>query len=64
MPAQRIEPAQARTAVQTGNALLVCAYDDEEKCQKYGLKNAISLTELQQQQAVLPKDRKIFFYCA
>jgi hypothetical protein len=64
MPAQRIDPEQARAAVETGSALLVCAYDDEEKCQNYGLKNAISLTELQRQEAALSKDRKIFFYCA
>jgi hypothetical protein len=64
MPAQRIDPQQARREVSSGNALLVCAYDDQQKYQQYKLTNALSLSELKAQEAALPKDRKIFFYCA
>jgi hypothetical protein len=64
MPAQRIDPEEARREVSSGNALLVCAYDDEQKCQQYRLTDALSLAELQAQEAALPKDRKTFFYCA
>jgi hypothetical protein len=64
MAARRIESEEARREVGSGDALLVCAYDDEEKCQQYRLTNAISLAELKAQEAALPKDRKIFFYCA
>jgi len=64
MPTQRIDPEQARQDVSSGSALLVCAYDEEEKCQKYRLTNALSLTDLQAQEATLPKGRKIVFYCA
>ena len=64
MPTQRIDPEQARPEVDSGNALLVCAYDDEEKCQRYRLTNALSFSEFQAQEAILPKARKIVFYCA
>ena len=64
MPARRIDPEQGRREVNTGSALLVCAYEDQEKCQKYRLANALSLNELQAQEETLTKDRKILFYCA
>jgi len=64
MAAQRIDPAEARTQVGSGKALLVCAYDDEQKCQQYRLKNALSLSELKAQEGGLSRERRIFFYCA
>ncbi len=47
-----------------GKALLVCAYDEPEKSEKYRLTNALTLAELQAQEANLAKDREIIFYCA
>ena len=32
MAAPKIGPRQTHEAVEAGDALLVCAYDDEEKC--------------------------------
>jgi rhodanese-related sulfurtransferase len=64
MSVQRIDPEQARREVVSGNALLVCAYDDQQKLQKYLLPNALSLPDFQAQEAAFPKDREIIFYCA
>ena len=64
MPAKRIDPQQARRDVTSNGALLVCAYDDPEKSQQYRLTDALSLADLQAQEANLPKDREIIFYCA
>jgi hypothetical protein len=64
MPARRIDPEQARPEVNSGNALLVCAYDDQEKYQKYRLTHAVAMDELEAHQATLPKGRKLIFYCA
>jgi rhodanese-related sulfurtransferase len=64
MSAQRLDPGEARRDVDSGDALLVCAYDDEEKCQNYALPNALLLSELSAKEKTLPKDREIIFYCA
>jgi hypothetical protein len=64
MSAKRIDPQQVRRDVTSGNALLVCAYDDPEKCQQYRLPEALSLAELQAQEANLDRDCEIIFYCA
>lgn len=60
--AERIDAERARERVQSGEALLVCAYDDEEKCRKLGLDEALTLAELQARD--LPRDREIVFLCA
>lgn len=64
MHIQRIDPAQARTHVSTGCALLVCAYDSQEKFLKNHLGGALSLQDLQMLEDELPRDREIIFYCA
>jgi hypothetical protein len=64
MAARRIDPGQARREIASGNALFVCAYDDEERWRKYRLPEALSLTELKVKEAALPKDQEIIFYCA
>jgi hypothetical protein len=64
MSAQRIDSEQVRRDVDSGEALLVCAYDEQEKCRKYTLPNALSLSELSAQEKTLARDRKIVFYCA
>jgi hypothetical protein len=64
MPARRIDVQQAQRDMNSGNALLVCAYDEPEKSEKYRLTNALTLAELQAQEANLANDREIIFYCA
>ena len=59
---QRITPQQAREHIEAG-ALLVCAYEDVQKCEKYGLQGAITLDELKSRGDVA-NDRELIFYCA
>ncbi|MBE0597706.1 MAG: ArsR family transcriptional regulator [Desulfuromonadales bacterium] len=60
----RIDPQEARPKVHSGDAILVCAYDDEEKCQKLHLEGAIHLQELQEKLPEIPKEKELIFYCA
>jgi hypothetical protein len=61
--AERIPAAEARREVAAG-ALLVCAYDDEEKCRQNRLEGSITLAELEKRADSVPKDRELIFYCA
>jgi hypothetical protein len=60
----RIDVEEARRRVQSGQALLVCAYEDASKCDRHRLEGAISLSELRTRQDSVPKDRELIFYCA
>ena len=63
--AERISPQEARRHLRADpNALLVCAYDNDEKCRQNWLDGAVTLAELQARAATLAKDREIIFYCA
>ncbi len=58
----RISPEEARAKARSGEALLVCAYDDEEKFRKMHLEGAISLAEFRRREASLSKGQEIIFY--
>jgi len=60
----RISPEEARQKVTSGSALLVCAYEDDEKCKRVNLEGAIFLTEFRSKLPSLPKDQELIFYCA
>ncbi len=60
----RIAPQDARDAVTSGQALLVCAYDSDEKFRAMRLEGAISYADLVSRLASLEKDREIICYCA
>jgi len=64
MPAVRMSPEQAYQNVKAGQAILVCAYDDEASFQKMRLDMAISFGEFRKRLPTLPKDQEIIFYCA
>jgi len=61
---QRISPEAVRPSVRSGDTLLVCAYEDEEKCRKMQLEGAITFNELRSRISSLPKEQEIVFYCA
>lgn len=44
-------------------ALLVCAYDDEEKCAEYAIDSALTLAELERRKERLTPDQELIFYC-
>lgn len=60
----RISPEEARQKLISGTALLVCAYDDEQKFKQNHLEGAISIAELNSKLTSLSKDHEIIFYCA
>jgi len=59
-----ISAVEAHERATSGDALLVCAYADEEACRKVQLEGSIRLVELESRIAALPVDREIIFYCA
>ena len=62
--AARIDPQEARRHMQSDKAMLVCAYDDDEKFRKNRLEGALSMKEFRGRENQVPKDREIIFYCA
>jgi rhodanese-related sulfurtransferase len=59
-----ISARQARKDKEHNNALLVCAYEDEEKFKKNSLEGAISFASFKKKEDDLAKDREIIFYCS
>ena len=59
----RITTEKAREKVSMGKALLVCAYDGDDKFAKYHLEGAISLSAFRKKADELPKAQEIIFYC-
>jgi hypothetical protein len=61
---ERISVEEAHREVRAGQALLVCAYDDEAKYRMVNLDGSVSLASFQSRIASLPKTQAIIFYCA
>ncbi len=61
---QRVSVEEARKKVQSDSALLVCAYDSDEKFQKMHLEGALSLGDFRTRVSTLSKEKEIIFYCA
>ena len=59
---QRISAQQTYAKVKANQALLVCAYEDEAKCQRFNLEGAISFTSFKSRVQSLPKSQGIIFY--
>ena len=60
----RISPEETRKRIRSGAALLVCAYDDDEKFKRNQLEGAISFKEFKMRSGSLAKGQEIIFYCA
>jgi len=61
---ERISPKEVYEKLKTGAAVLVCAYEDDEKFRTIHLEGAISLNEFRSNLPSLSKNRVIVFYCA
>jgi len=59
---ERINAEDAHKLVVSGEALLVCSYDDD-KCKSKLFEGALLKSELEARVKLLPKDKKIIFYC-
>jgi hypothetical protein len=60
----RISSEETRKRVLSGAAILVCAYDDDEKFKRNQLEGATSFDEFKARTAKLSKGQEIIFYCA
>jgi hypothetical protein len=61
---ERVLPQEIYNRVKTGAALLVCAYDSEERFNLMRLDGAISLDSFKSRVPSLSKDQEIAFYCS
>jgi hypothetical protein len=59
---KRVSAQDVRSKVQSGQALLVCAYESDVKFRQMALDGAISYNEFERRKASLPRDRDIVFY--
>ena len=62
--AERIAVMQARDKIMKGQAILVCAYDSDEKFNKMRLQGAIPLSTFKDRLESIEKEQMIIFYCA
>jgi hypothetical protein len=58
----RISPEEARKKVVSNKAILVCAYEEDEKFRRMHLEGAISLNEFKTRVSSLSKEQEIIFY--
>ena len=60
----RIGPEEVRPKLESGESLLVCAYEEDGKFLQLQLSGAISLSEFKSRLPSLPNTQEIVFYCA
>lgn len=61
---RRIAPDEARRRLASGKAILVCAYESDEKFRSMHLEGAESLNQFRERLPNIPKAQEIIFYCA
>ncbi len=59
---ERVTAEEVYGKLKSGETLLVCAYEDEEKFKRLRLEGAISLNEFKSKLPSLAKDQEIVFY--
>jgi hypothetical protein len=59
-----ISAQQAYQRAKSGEALLVCAYENDEKFARFQLEGAIPLSEFQKKIDSIDPGTEIIFYCA
>jgi hypothetical protein len=62
--AKRIAPSEVRKIRDKGEDVpLICAYENEEKCEKYDIDGAFSFEEFKRRFSDAPKHKRLVFYC-
>lgn len=62
---ERVSPKYVWDKIQSGTAtLLVCAYDDAEKCNKVKLAGSTDLRSLKKRLPEIETTREIIFFCS
>jgi hypothetical protein len=59
---ERVPPRDVREKVQSGTALLVCAYNDDAKYGRMRLDGSIPLSRFRSMVSDIAKEREIIFY--
>ena len=58
----RIPVEEAYKKIKSGQALLVCAYEDEAKCRRFNLDGSMLLASFESKANSLKKTQEIIFY--
>jgi hypothetical protein len=58
----RVKPQEVYPRVKSGDAVLVCAYNDEEEYKRINLEGSISLAEFYSKLPQYAKDQEIIFF--
>jgi hypothetical protein len=61
---ERISVEETRQKVSSESALLVCAYDADDKFKQFNLDGAMSLGNFKSKEDGLDKSKELIFYCA
>ena len=61
--APRISVEEAHRKTNAGEALLICAYEDESRCEPIHLEGGITMSELKEQLPRMRKEQQLIFYC-
>jgi hypothetical protein len=61
---ERIGPEEVYKKMKAGTAILVCAYEDDNKFKTSHLEGALSFNEFKSKLPSLSKDQEMAFYCA
>ena len=62
--AERISAERAHADLTSGKALLVCAYDSDDRFRECHLHEALSFADFRACAERLPKNQEIVFYCS
>jgi len=58
----RVKPEEVYPKVKSRQAILVCAYNDDEECKRINLEGSISLSEFYSRLPQYSKDQEIIFF--
>jgi len=58
----RVPPEEVYPKIKSGEAILVCAYSDDEEYKRINLEGSISLSEFYSRLPQYSKDQEIIFY--
>jgi hypothetical protein len=59
---KRVSAADVHGKLQSGKALLVCAYENDAKFRQMPLEGAIAFSEFEKRKSTLPRDTEVVFY--
>jgi len=58
----RVKPEEVYPKIKSGEAILVCAYNDDEEYKRINLEGSISLSEFYSKLPHYSKDQEIIFF--